>query len=261
MTHGCITIRRCVAYIHDPDTTSNFDCKVKFIGFLTWFCVRPIPIFFNWHWFTIFGTWVYHQEKMWHVHSCSLFDVDLWPQGHIYRLLSCLHVRPVTSLSFDIGIPYLTHGSIIMRGCVKYIHCPDTSTLTFYLKVKFIGFMTWLYVQTSGFFLSFDIVILCLARECIPMIRCVAYIYELCMTLTFDLNIKIIFPPWIWVWQDVFALWHSTKVWHMGVSPWDNVVYILDLNMTLTFDLYVDGGGILSEFYSQFLSCLSWNVC
>ena len=34
-----------VAYIHDPDTTLNFDLKVKFIGFLTCFCVRPITIF------------------------------------------------------------------------------------------------------------------------------------------------------------------------------------------------------------------------
>ena len=37
-----------------------------------------------------------------------------------------------------------------------------------------------------------------------------------------------------------------------------HVVYILDLSMTLTFDLFVDGGGgILSEFYSQFLSCFT----
>ena len=35
-----------------------------------------------------------------------------------------------------------------------------------------------------------------------------------------------------------------------------HVVYILDLSMTLTFDLYVGGGGIRSEFHSQFLSCL-----
>ena len=33
-----------------------------------------------------------------------------------------------------------------------------------------------------------------------------------------------------------------------------HVVYILDLCMILIFDLYVGGGGILSEFYSQFLS-------
>ena len=45
LAHGCITIRRCVAYIHDPDTTLNFDLMVKFIGFLTCFCVLPITIF------------------------------------------------------------------------------------------------------------------------------------------------------------------------------------------------------------------------
>ena len=113
--------------------------------------------------------------------------------------------------------------------------------------------MTWLCVQASAF-LSFVIVILCLASVCITMVRCVAYIHELCMTLAFDLNIKIIFSPWIWDWQDVFTLWHRhTKFWHMGVSPWDN----FDLSMTLTFDLYVVDGGILSEFYSQFLSCFT----
>ena len=49
LVHGCITIRRCVAYIHDPDTTLNFDLKVKFIWFLTCFLVRPITFF----WFDI----------------------------------------------------------------------------------------------------------------------------------------------------------------------------------------------------------------
>ena len=153
--------------------------------------------FLIWHWLTIFDTWVYYHEKMWHEHSCSWFDFDLWPQGQIYWLLSCLHVRPVTSVSFYIGIPYLAHGSITMRECDKYIRDPDT-TLTSDLKVKLMGFMTWLCVQASAF-LSFDIVILCLTREFITMVRCVAYIHELCMTLTFDLNIKIIFSPWVWV--------------------------------------------------------------
>ena len=45
LAHGCITIRQCVMYIHDSDTTLNFDLKVKFIGFLTCLCVRPITIF------------------------------------------------------------------------------------------------------------------------------------------------------------------------------------------------------------------------
>ena len=127
---------------------------------------------------------------MWHVQLCSRFDVDHWPQGQIYRLLSCLHVRLVTSVRFDIGIPYLAHGSITMRGCVKYIHGPNTM-LTFDLKVKFIGFMTWLCVQALAF-LSLDILLLCLAHECNTIVPCVAYIHEFCITLTFDLNIKII---------------------------------------------------------------------
>ena len=136
---------------------------------------------------------------------------------------------------FDFGLPYLAHGSTTMRGCVKYIHDPDT-TLTFDLKVKFIGFMTWLCVQASAF-LSFDIVILCLARKCITMVRCVhtfmnsAWPWSLTsisklyfhhgfksykMTLPFDLGI-LNFGMWVyhrnttccvhsWLWYD-FDLW------------------------------------------------------
>ena len=185
-----------------------------------------------------------------------MIQIGCWPltSRSFYRLLSCLHVQPVTSVSFDIGIPYLAHGSITKIGCVKCFHDPDM-TLTFDLKVKFIGFMTWLCVQASPF-LSFGIVILCYACGCITMVRCVTYSHELCMTLTFDINIKIIFSQWIWIWQDVFALWHRhTKFLHMGVSPWDMLCAFFDLSMTLTFDLYVGGGGILSEFYSLFLSC------
>ena len=43
---------------------------------------------------------------------------------------------------------------------------------------------------------SFDIVILCLACECNTMARCFSYIHDLCMTLTFDLNIEIKILPW-----------------------------------------------------------------
>ena len=87
-----------------------------------------------------------------------MIQIGFWPPGQFYRLLSCLHVQPVTSVSFDIGIPYLAHGSITKRGCVKYINDHDM-TLTFDLKVKIVGLMTWLCVQASPF-LSFGIVIL-----------------------------------------------------------------------------------------------------
>ena len=64
LAHGCITMRRYVAYIHDPDTTLNFDLKVKFIGFLDMFSCPAHHFFMVWHWLTIFGTWVHHHETM-----------------------------------------------------------------------------------------------------------------------------------------------------------------------------------------------------
>ena len=130
-------------------------------GIVSWCMFSDLSFFLVWHWPTIFGTWVYHHKTMCRVHSWSRLDVDLWPPGQFYRLLSCLHVQPVTSVSFDIGIPYLAHGSITKRGCVKYIHDPDM-TLTFDLKVKFIGFMTWLCLGLTFFVLWHSHTLLCM---------------------------------------------------------------------------------------------------
>ena len=91
----------------------------------------------------MFGTWVYYHERMCHRHSLlSQFNIDLWPQGQIYRFLSCLCVQP--SWNFCLLWHWhtlFTHGSIITRGWVAYIHDPDMM-LTFDLNVKFIGFTT-----------------------------------------------------------------------------------------------------------------------
>ena len=65
LAHGCITMRRYVAYIHGPDTTFNFDLKVKFIGFLTCFRVRHITFF----WFDIGLPYL--------AHGCILFDLNI----------------------------------------------------------------------------------------------------------------------------------------------------------------------------------------
>ena len=127
----------CVTFIHDPDTTVNFDLKIRYIGVVT----------------------------------SLLFPL-------------------ITSVCFDISIPYLAHGSIIMRECVTYIHDPNT----FDLKVKFIEFLTWLCVWATAFLL-FVIVIPILAYECITMEQCVTYTLDLCMTLTCGLYIKNIFSP------------------------------------------------------------------
>ena len=37
--HGYITMRECIAFIHDPYRMLTFGLKVKFIGFFIWLCV------------------------------------------------------------------------------------------------------------------------------------------------------------------------------------------------------------------------------
>ena len=53
----------------------------------------------------------------------------------IKGFLQWIRVRAITSLFFDIGIPYLTHECITMRRCVGYLH-DLYMTLNFDLKVK-----------------------------------------------------------------------------------------------------------------------------
>ena len=38
LAHGCITMRRCVAYIHDPDSMLTFDLKVNLKAFVMSSC-------------------------------------------------------------------------------------------------------------------------------------------------------------------------------------------------------------------------------
>ena len=78
--HGCITMRRCVTYIHDPDTTLNFDLKVKFIGFLTCFHVPPITFFW------IDNVLPYFAHGCITIRQCVAYidDLDLRPQYQNY---------------------------------------------------------------------------------------------------------------------------------------------------------------------------------
>ena len=82
----------------------------------------------------------------------------LCPSVHlsVCPLFLCLSVVqipvwPITFLCLDIGLPYLVYGCISMTRCVAYNHNPDTM-LTFDLKVKFIGFLTCLFVRLEFFF-------------------------------------------------------------------------------------------------------------
>ena len=136
---------------------------------------------------------------MYQVHSWSWYDLDLWPQGQIYRIYD---MALCSGLSFFV----LLH-SHTLSG-------------------------TWVYHYGT---------------------MCCVHSWT-----------KIMFSPWIWVWQDVFDLWHRhTNFWHMGASPWDNMLCIF---LTLVWHWPVasiyGGGGILTEFYSVFilLSHLSHSI-
>ena len=102
--YGSFTIRQCIMYIHDLDTTMNYAIEIKFI-----------------------------------------------------EVLTCFHVRTITSVFLDVSIPYLAHGSITM------VHDPYTM-LTFDFKIRFIGFLAWLCAL-----LSIDRVIPYLAHEFITI--------------------------------------------------------------------------------------------
>ena len=118
-------------------------------------------------------------------HSWSRYDVDLWPQGQIYRfLMTCFRVLPITFFPLTF-LPYLAHGCFIMRICVAHTHDPD-KTLTFDLKVKFKGFLTCFRVWPITIFL----IDIGLPYLYITMRGCVLYIYNPDMTLTFDLKVK-----------------------------------------------------------------------
>ena len=106
------------------------------------------------------------------------------------RLSVQIHNQPITFFRFDIGLPYLAHGCIIMRWHVAYIHHPDV-TLNFDLKVKFIGFLTCFCVQPITI-CWYDIGLPFLAYGSITIKRCDTYIHVPDLMLTFDLMVKFI---------------------------------------------------------------------
>ena len=156
---------------------------------------------------------------------------------------------------FDIGLTYLAHGSITKRGCVKYIHDPDM-TLTFDFKVTFIGFMTWLCVQASPF-LSF-------VRSHTLLCKWVYHHGTMCHIQSWTLYDLVLWPQYqnyiftmnLNLARFLIALWHRhTKFLHLGVSPWDMLCTFSSLVWLWPLTYMWVEGGILSEFYSQFLSC------
>ena len=107
-----------------------------------------------------------------------------------------------------------------MRGCVAYIHDPNT-ILTFDLKVKFTGFFYMFSCSADNYHFSFDIGLPNFSHACIPMRECVAYTHDPDSTLTFDLKVKFIglrVRPVTSV-----CLTFAFIIWHMGLSPSEDV--------------------------------------
>ena len=150
---------------------------------------------------------------------------------------------------------HIIFGTLAYHNEKMYINDPFTM-LTFDLKAKFDGHLTWFWVWVTTF-LSYDINILYLAHECLH-----GKIYHIHWWLLSDLclNIEITFLPWI---DRLCYFIQAYQIWHMGVSPWDNMlctfmtsVWPLDL-----YDLYVGGRGVLSEFYLQISYCFAFFYC
>ena len=148
-----------------------------------------------------------------------------------------IYVRHVILFCFDIGLPYSADGCITISQCIAYIREPNT-TLTFDFKVKFIEFLTCLYVRTLTCF-CFDFGLPCLVHESITMRGCIVCIDD--TALTFDLKVKF----------KVFEMfscrtcnYHCSSVCfdivlsyeaHLSTTIRECVTYIYDSNTTLTF--------------------------
>ena len=119
---------------------------------------------------------------------------------------------------------HIRHMSLLpKKRCVTYIHDPNT-TLTFDLKVEFIGFMTWLCVwATASFVLWHSHTMLCIMDD----VSCT------CMTSVWPWPLtsisKLYFHNEFVSGQGRLACWHRPTKFgiYMGVSPWDNMCRFL----------------------------------
>ena len=105
-------------------------------------------------------------------------------------------------------------------GLIPWVDVPRAFDVDPYLKINSCGFFRWLCVRATVLF--FDIVILYLASQCITIGQCVTGINDICMTLTFGLNITIIFSPWIFVWARS-SLFFDIDIPNFGLSQWDSM--------------------------------------
>ena len=122
LAYGYISLRQCVAYIHDPDSMLTFDIKVKFIGFC--------HVFMSHLWLLLALMLAYH---IWHMGLSPWEDVSslfmtlirswtLTSRSNLEGLWHDFVFRPQLFLSFDIVRLCLESECITMVRCVVYIH-------------------------------------------------------------------------------------------------------------------------------------------
>lgn len=148
LEHGCITMRQCIEYINDPNTTLIFDLMVNSIGILTCLCVRPVTFFcidINIPYFahgsiTTRGFVAYIPDR---------YDADLWPHDQIYSFF--LHDFVLGPKFLSVDRLYLTHECItISLNDVSHTFITTFMTFTFDFSRKFI-FSPWICVWTLLF--------------------------------------------------------------------------------------------------------------
>ena len=132
-----------------------------------------------WHWHIMFDAWVYHYKMMLRVLSWSRYVIDLWPQYEIYLVFNM--------------VPCLSHSFFVLRNS--------------HTVFGYINFIFTMNLCLGWSTLLFAIGLPNLAHVCITMTQHVVYIYNLCMTLTFDLKVDI----GIWCRLSSFSVWVSLR--------------------------------------------------
>ena len=202
----------------------------------------------NFFWFDM----AYHIWHMglspWTYVTCTfMFDVDLWPQDQIFRLLSYLLLLALTLAYhiWHIGLsPWEDVSGQISWSWYNFDLWPQGQIykvydMALYLWLSF--FVLWHSHTLFG--------------------KWVYHHGTMCRVHSWTLYDLDLWPRYQnYIFMDLSlarCLWHRyTKFWHMGVSPWDNMLctfLILLWTWPLTY-MWV-AWDILSEFYSQFLSC------
>ena len=83
-----ITMRGCVAYIHDSDSTLTFDIKVKLRGYLLCLCVWPITLF---AWTLAYHIWHLCLSPWENVSSTFMILIQPWTFTSRWNFMGLCH--------------------------------------------------------------------------------------------------------------------------------------------------------------------------